>query len=606
MTFNVDRLRAEAIQLQRQVVEHPAPFYVQACPGAGKTRVIIERHIRLGAATGRRGRALVSFTNVACNEIHQRCHEAGRPDLLQFPHFVGTIDTFIWRYLVRPFIPADRYRHRIDSWDRINATVSVTGKRDYKIRLSDFQFRRELDSSTCTARLQQSARTYRVFSALKDEGLLDDAADSAVRARTKYAQQGNVTGHEIRILALHSLSQHASTAISILRTRFDEIVVDEAQDCSNLDLAIIGTLRDAGIPLVFICDPNQAIYEFRGAEPDSVREFGATLGIQVDLTGNWRSSPAICQLASTLRPTKFTRPADTPIGDHHDEPTGILLIPTSDETTVDHAVTVFTTRTEQLSIPSDSQLILAHASNKLPKQSTGGSQPPADPQGARLAWAAAILADPNHTQRQRETAYDIAERTLLRYWYDNTDGHTVDAICEQHRLDRPTFRRSAARFGCALPSVDQGTFGEWCSATNKVLKQHPPSPGFQREGQGGSLQAGTTLKGRSPRSASGAPPANTRGGARVSVIHQVKGEQSEAVLVILPDDDRTDRIINAWITGTHPDDIAENLRVLYVAATRARRLLAIALPETAHDKLREVLRSKAIPLDPMPDSPTEG
>ena len=132
------------------------------------------------------------------------------------------------------------------------------------------------------------------------------------------------------------------------------------------------------MPLIFVCDPDQAIYEFRGAEPDSVRKFGCTLGPQIDLTGNWRSSPGICQLAATLRPAELWRPPDDPIGDHHADSTGILLIPTNTAKDVGEAVTTFTTRAQQLGIPVDRQLILAHAGDKLPKQTVGSSQAPSE------------------------------------------------------------------------------------------------------------------------------------------------------------------------------------------------------------------------------------
>ena len=93
----------------------------------------------------RRGRAVLSFTNVACAEIRQRCSERDQPDMLRFPHFVGTIDTFLWRYLLRPYIEPNRRRHRIVSWDRVNAVVTVPAQPyDHKIRLSDFQFRHDL------------------------------------------------------------------------------------------------------------------------------------------------------------------------------------------------------------------------------------------------------------------------------------------------------------------------------------------------------------------------------------------------------------------------------------------------------------------------------
>ncbi|ONI88008.1 hypothetical protein ALI22I_19880 [Saccharothrix sp. ALI-22-I] len=353
--------------LQRRAVDQPAPLYLQACPGAGKTRVIVERHIVGGRPSGRSGRALVSFTNVACDEIHQRCRAAGYPDLLAFPNFVGTIDTFIWRYLVRPFIPQDRHRHRIDSWDRINATITVQGSREYRIRLSDFQFHRNSPGGDCEARLQRTTRNYAMFKALELESLIRHAEEAAVEARDNFGKQGYVTGHEIRILALHALRSHGPTMATMLRGRFDELIVDEAQDCSNLDLAILGQLRDAGLPLVFVCDPDQAIYEFRGARPGEVRAFGATLGTRIDLTGNWRSSSAVCGLAASLRPADSDREVDDPIGTHHDEPAGILLLRTK-KTDVERALAIFTTYADRMGIPIESRLVLAHAGGKLPKR----------------------------------------------------------------------------------------------------------------------------------------------------------------------------------------------------------------------------------------------
>lgn len=594
---SIGQRREEAIRRQLQAVRDDAPFYLQACPGAGKTRVIVDRHINRGGATGRSGRALVSFTNVACDEIHQRCHDTGHADLLRFPHFVGTIDTFIWRYLVRPFTPEGKHRIRIDSWDRIGATTTVYGKRPYPLSLSDFQFHYDIPAQHYSAEFQLSHRTYVTYKALENEGLLDEAGRQAAEASIECAKQGHVTGHEIRILALHSLRKYRTAIASMLHSRFDELIVDEAQDCSNMDLAILAQLREAGVPLIFVCDPDQAIYEFRGAEPEQVRQFGATLGTRpVELTGNWRSSPAICRLAATLRPAKYGRSADDPIGDHHDEQRGILLIPANTTRDTDQAVEIFTEQAQQLGIPSDDQVVLAHAATKLPKRAASRSQPPSSPPAARLAWAAAILADPNHTARQRETAYDIAERTLLRYWHHDIDGQTVDAHCEQHALDRPSFRRAAARCLVALPSVDHGTFREWCAAANKVLERHPPKPGAQRQGQKGRLAPGKR-QGLTPRDAANVPPANLQPGPRVSVIHQIKGEQADAVLVIVPDDNRAAAITRAWTSGVHPPDIAENLRVLYVAATRARRLLAFALPATFLQKVQDHLRNQDIPLN---------
>ena len=97
--------RAQARAAQQLVITADPPFAVIACPGAGKTRVIVDRHLTR-AVPVRQGRAITSFTRVAASEINRRCMTADRLDLTGHPHFIGTLDTFLWQHLVRPFLPA--------------------------------------------------------------------------------------------------------------------------------------------------------------------------------------------------------------------------------------------------------------------------------------------------------------------------------------------------------------------------------------------------------------------------------------------------------------------------------------------------------------------
>ncbi|GAA1249360.1 hypothetical protein GCM10009676_39830 [Prauserella halophila] len=182
----------------------------------------------------------------------------------------------------------------------------------------------------------------------------------------------------------------------------------------------------------------------------------------------------------------------------------------------------------------------------------------------------------------------------MTYWYSNTDGVTTDALCERHGLDRFEFRRMAARIGRALPDVDQGTFDQWCVEANVTLKQHPPTPGLKRADKSGHLAAGRPTRGRSPRKVA-AVTAGAGSDIRSSVIHQVKGEQADAVLVVIPDDNRTAAVVGAWTSGDHPPEVAENLRALYVATTRARRLLAFALPDSVFETVRKHLNAEGVP-----------
>ncbi|MEA5358286.1 UvrD-helicase domain-containing protein [Amycolatopsis sp., V23-08] len=586
-----------AVQQQQDAVRHPAPLYVQACPGAGKTRVIVDRHLAEGQ--GRRGRAVLSFTNVACSEVARRCHEAGKPELAEFPNFVGTIDTFLWRYLLRPFLGSGKLWRRIDSWDRIDASTEVgTGPNRHKVFLNDFQWSREPGAARCTARLQARKRAIKSYNALSKLGLLDDAAKAAVDKQRALVAEGYVTGHEIRIFALHNLQRRQDQIIAMLSGRFREIVIDEAQDCSAHDLAILGQLHHAGMPLVFVCDPDQAIYEFRGALPARIREFGKSLEGRVDLRGNWRSSPAICGLAATLRPTATARPADSPVGPNRTEPAGILLIGTVGSQP-DEALAVFTEQADALGIRSENRVVLAHAGTSLPTTTgASGSQPPAH-HAARVAWAAAVAKSNPKNATLRHVAYDILQRALLRYWFAEADttGRSVEAICELVGLETWRIRQLSGQLIGALPDLDQGTFTDWCKEAGRQLGLLPPFPGMKRLDNSGSLVARGKLRNKTPRNASGVPPRGSASGVRASVVHQVKGEEEDAVLLLIPSDSRIDGLVDAWTTGNHPPNIAENLRVLYVAATRAKRLLAIALPEDAQDLVAAHLKLRDVPFE---------
>ena len=77
-----------------------ATLFAEACPGGGKTRAIVARFLRRTAEEPRKGIALLSFTTAAVDEVKARCGD--RSDALVVPHFVGTFDAFINRFITRP------------------------------------------------------------------------------------------------------------------------------------------------------------------------------------------------------------------------------------------------------------------------------------------------------------------------------------------------------------------------------------------------------------------------------------------------------------------------------------------------------------------------
>ena len=94
----------EPTEEQRRVIELTGSAFIAACPGAGKTRVMIERARKLlgGRPTGR-GIAFLSFTVAAVSELEDRLRREGLVGTPAFPHFIGTFDAFLWQFLIAPF-----------------------------------------------------------------------------------------------------------------------------------------------------------------------------------------------------------------------------------------------------------------------------------------------------------------------------------------------------------------------------------------------------------------------------------------------------------------------------------------------------------------------
>ena len=87
--------------------------------------------------------------------------------------------------------------------------------------------------------------------------------------------QGLATHDEVRDVLRAALDNPGlgQVVADYLSRNFRAVIVDEVFDGNGLDLAIVEVASKAGIPTTIIGDPWQALYEFRGAEPELVPEF---------------------------------------------------------------------------------------------------------------------------------------------------------------------------------------------------------------------------------------------------------------------------------------------------------------------------------------------
>jgi DNA helicase II / ATP-dependent DNA helicase PcrA len=95
-----------------------------------------------------------------------------------------------------------------------------------------------------------------------------------------------------------------AAAGAALRALFDAVLVDEYQDVNAVQADIVRLLRPDGDGLTCVGDDAQAIYAFRGADPEHLRALSASYAnlAVIRLSRNYRSRHPVLALANEVRP----------------------------------------------------------------------------------------------------------------------------------------------------------------------------------------------------------------------------------------------------------------------------------------------------------------
>lgn len=582
LTMENNALADQARMAQRGIVERDlAPgeaVWVQACPGAGKTRVIVERHLER-PLPARRGRAIVSFTRAAGRELRARSRECGRPELSGHPHFIGTLDGFIWRYLVRPYLGASSVDEdgwsRLDSWED-HPEARVEGH----VSLDDFRYTSSAGGVTQVCMKYPKCNKY----TNEQVRLLEQWA---VRQKAQLIRSGYLTGDELRERALRNLDDPSTAALAarMLSGRFHELIVDEAQDCSVKDDAVLRRVNKLGLPLMLVGDTDQSIYGFRD------RDQGAGSGPRpadelprLELRHNWRSSQVICDLTATLSPGRGT---DTAVGPYREDETPILLVPRDDG---DHGpLAVFRREADRLSVPQEERLVLARQWGTLPKDLIGTPYAPLEPLN-RLLWAVGVLRAAASPRKRREKASRILREHILDLWCPE-GGLPEEQRIRRSGLPKVGVDRAEAMVLAHLPELD-APLPSWVPEATKVFHAYGPTvrgnhpPGalhWETENVVSDVGAAAEV--------AGAPTPGVDGVGTASSVHQAKGGEADAVLTLLtPRQGYKPGMIDHWINGRED----EAVRILYVAVSRARRLLTLGVPPGDLDRVARHLERNEV------------
>lgn len=285
----------EPTREQWEAIKRPGKFILRACPGSGKTFTVAMRLAdRLRNWKPRHaGIATLSFTNVACAEIQATLALTGWPGGIRAPHFLGTLDSFIDTFIFLPF------GHRVMGSFKRPVLVGFDGQPWSQTGAWAWG----KDHGTC----YQKGCTLTNFSWNLRDQFVDirpspPSCDLGHRVckgmKAQFARTGYATQTDAAYWAVQVLTRYPWIAKALVR-RFPAIIVDEVQDTSEAQMKVIDLLVEAGLKEVMLVgDPDQAIYEWRQALPELMRtKLELTdWGPPSALTLNQRSSQSICDV----------------------------------------------------------------------------------------------------------------------------------------------------------------------------------------------------------------------------------------------------------------------------------------------------------------------
>ena len=277
---------------QVAAVHHDSHAAVVACPGSGKTRSIIARLLRSVDAIrdSTRRVACITYTKAAVFEIENRIRLSGSAGDDEYCD-VSTIHAFCQNNILRYFhwkleeysdgftvLPSDSEQYR-----EIVNEIGETYRLDSYSRQNFELLNRRPSGEPITPGNIPAHAAIEFWDRLQAEGYIDFCNLVYFSYRLLLENPGIVQG---------------------LAAKYAFILVDEFQDTSALQVEILSLIAAEGRTQFFLVgDPEQSIYSFAGAERQLMFDFASKLGAVVfPIPGNFRSSPPIIRTAESLIP----------------------------------------------------------------------------------------------------------------------------------------------------------------------------------------------------------------------------------------------------------------------------------------------------------------
>lgn len=568
-------LPSTTVEQKSVIEEKSASVAVISCPGSGKTyTTALRMAYRLkNWKSSSSGIALLSHTNVAVKSFEKQFQDIGYFQLPKLPHFVGTLDGFITRFLIA------NYGHVVMKSKRCPVLVSKSEKflisPKFKVMFSGKKKYLKLISELNIGIKDNSPYLYYSFNGKE---ILPNNQSEAIQALYSFAESGFYTHDHARYWGLQVLKR-VPRLREILSHRFPEIIVDEAQDTSFWQQLILCDLEKSGSKLMLVGDPEQSIYEFNLGSSNHLADHANRKDVvQKRLLTNFRSNQKIVStisLFSKMHPISFERTCS-------EEWQGVYLIEYSNLTEL---VEIFHKKILSCGLLPEKSTVIARSRDLVNK--LRGNFNSFNNSNTHKFARAALERD---CKGNLDEAYSICKAIILdvsnatQRWYEIEQEPNLSELKLSLRIILWEFVRNPIT---GLPYSSLKAKSEWYPklkiALECLYKKLILLPGLIKP---------RTLWNKVPSKGLNDNPFITvhssllDSSLRIDTVHGVKGETFDATLYVVTKE-YLKPLLNKFEGKHNAKD--ELVKIGYVALSRPKHLLWLAVPKQTTNKDKSIL-----------------
>jgi DNA helicase II / ATP-dependent DNA helicase PcrA len=569
---------------KRIVVCNEPRIIVKACPGSGKTYSVTARLARLlkcNRLSKHQGIAALSFTNTACDEIRKGLKENFGINDFGYPNYVGTIDSFVNNFIFLPYghlVMNCNDRPEIvgtefNKWYEFDASK----RHSYSRKISDPNFYFDKVSFNMNNELLRlfPYQTY-IFGKgdwdiqKKVNGEYKKVISDLIEVKKIHFKKGKAIQADANYFANKILKNYPLISNNLAK-RFPILMIDEAQDTTEIQMSIIDTLDKSGVEsIILVGDPNQAIFEWNTADAELFNEkYESKDWFKLKLIENRRCSSNICNALNC-----FFQDSMTSISQYKDySKTPKIIGYNLDNSSILDIYCSFIDNCNELFI-SDENLAVVYRGRSFGELFFGFANENLYDENSPWESKFYYVRDIIHGKYLIEkgilkNGFKLIEKGYHK-WKNGLPYISSNYLREEvNKFGYKKYRELLFTFLNELPDIYDKNLITWITEVKqktgydfkiKFSKGNIPIPSLFHSENSSHIPF------------------------YINTIHSVKGKSFDAVLLFLRKDSATKDYKNLINTKYKESDVQKNkkdkeeIRIVYVACSRPRKLLWIAVP----------------------------